>query len=151
MYCRKRTGEPHRHDLPGSKRNYIKRRRIRAELFYARTGAPMASKIDGPCVLWTSWQPSPTLLDVSETLHVLSGYRSPQTNAMLALPDRECGPKTPCTCGVQAADLRLASRSVNQMARAAIACNGRRLSVRYFSGLELRPQWIAAQVRNWGG
>jgi len=66
---------------------------------------------------------SHNLLDVSEPYMLLSGYRSPQTNAMLRSRSRGVAKNSLHMRG-QAADLRLASRSVNQMARAAIACNG---------------------------
>ena len=61
------------------------------------------------------------LLDVTEPYMLLSGYRSPKTNAMLRR--RSSGvAKNSLHMKGQAADLRLASRSVNQMARAAMAC-----------------------------
>jgi len=61
------------------------------------------------------------LLDVSEPYMLLSGYRSPATNAMLR--SRSSGvAKNSLHLKGQAADLRLSSRSVNQMARAAAAC-----------------------------
>lgn len=61
------------------------------------------------------------LLDVSEPYMLLSGYRSPQTNAMLRSRSRGVAKNSLHMKG-QAADLRLASRSVGQMARAASAC-----------------------------
>lgn len=62
-----------------------------------------------------------SLLDVSEPYMLLSGYRSPKTNAMLRR--RSSGvAKNSLHMRGQAADLRLASRSVNQMARAALSC-----------------------------
>ena len=63
------------------------------------------------------------LLDASEPYMLLSGYRSPQTNAMLRSRSRGVAQNSLHMRG-QAADLRLSSRSVNQMARAAIACQG---------------------------
>lgn len=63
------------------------------------------------------------LLDVSEPYTLLSGYRSPKTNAMLR--SRSSGvAKNSLHMKGQAADLRLSSRSVDQMARAAQACRG---------------------------
>ncbi|RYG92434.1 DUF882 domain-containing protein [Loktanella sp. IMCC34160] len=62
------------------------------------------------------------LLDVSEPYMLLSGYRSPQTNAMLR--SRSSGvARNSLHMRGQAADLRLASRSTSQMARAAQSCN----------------------------
>ena len=61
------------------------------------------------------------LLDVNEPYMLLSGYRSPQTNAMLRSRSRSVAKNSLHMKG-QAADLRLASRSVNQMAKAATAC-----------------------------
>lgn len=61
------------------------------------------------------------LMDVSEPYMLVSGYRSPATNAMLR--SRSSGvAKNSLHLKGQAADLRLKSRSVTQMARAAQAC-----------------------------
>ncbi|MEQ3670514.1 DUF882 domain-containing protein [Pseudophaeobacter sp.] len=64
---------------------------------------------------------SHNLLDISEPYLMLSGYRSPQTNAMLRRRSRGVAKNSLHMRG-QAADLRLASRSVTQMANAAKAC-----------------------------
>ncbi|KUP92636.1 YcbK family protein [Tritonibacter horizontis] len=64
---------------------------------------------------------SHNLLDVSEPYMLLSGYRSPQTNSMLRSRSRGVAKNSLHMQG-QAADLRLASRSVSQMAQAAQAC-----------------------------
>ncbi|MEX0307626.1 MAG: YcbK family protein [Ruegeria sp.] len=61
------------------------------------------------------------MLDVSEPYMLLSGYRSPQTNAMLRRRSRGVAKNSLHMKG-QAADLRLSSRSVSQMAKAAISC-----------------------------
>ena len=90
---------------------------------------------------------SHNLLDVSEPYMLLSGYRSPQTNAMLRSRSRGVAKNSLHMRG-QAADLRLASRSVNQMARAAIACNGG--GVGRYSGSNF-VHMECGQVRNWGG
>ena len=90
---------------------------------------------------------SHNLLDVSEPYMLLSGYRSPQTNAMLRSRSRGVAKNSLHMRG-QAADLRLASRSVNQMARAAIACNGG--GVCRYSGSNF-VHMDCGQVRNWGG
>ena len=61
------------------------------------------------------------LMDTTEPYMFLSGYRSPETNAMLRR--RSSGvAKNSLHLRAQAADLRLESRSVSQMARAAAAC-----------------------------
>lgn len=61
------------------------------------------------------------LLDVSEPYMLLSGYRTAQTNAMLRSSSRGVARNSLHMRG-QAADLRLRSRSVSQMYRAAAAC-----------------------------
>lgn len=63
------------------------------------------------------------LMDASEPYMLLSGYRSPQTNAMLRSRSRGVAKNSLHVKG-QAADLRLSSRSVSQIARAAQACKG---------------------------
>ncbi|WP_259777153.1 YcbK family protein [Aliiroseovarius crassostreae] len=63
------------------------------------------------------------LMDVREPYMMLSGYRSPQTNAMLRSKSRGVAKNSLHMKG-QAADLRLKSRSVNQMFKAAAACRG---------------------------
>jgi uncharacterized protein YcbK (DUF882 family) len=62
-----------------------------------------------------------SLLDANEPYMLLSGYRSPQTNAMLR--SRSSGvARNSLHMKGQAADLRMQSRSVSQMAKAASAC-----------------------------
>jgi uncharacterized protein YcbK (DUF882 family) len=61
------------------------------------------------------------LMDTTEPYMLLSGYRSPATNAMLRSHSRGVARNSLHMKG-QAADLRLKSRSVGQMARAAKAC-----------------------------
>lgn len=65
---------------------------------------------------------SHNLLEVNEPYLLLSGYRTPQTNAMLRSRSRGVAKNSLHMKG-QAADLRLKSRSVNQIAKAALACN----------------------------
>lgn len=87
------------------------------------------------------------LLDISEPFMLLSGYRSPKTNQMLRSKSRGVAKNSLHMKG-QAADLRLASRSVNQMARAAAACNAGgvgRYSGSNFVHMDCGP------VRTWGG
>ena len=87
------------------------------------------------------------LMDVSEPYMLLSGYRSPQTNAMLRSRSRGVA-KTSLHMKGQAADLRLASRSVGQMARAASACHAGGV------GSYSRSNFVhmdCGVVRSWGG
>jgi len=87
------------------------------------------------------------LMDVSEPYMLLSGYRSPQTNAMLRSRSRGVAKNSLHMKG-QAADLRLASRSVWQMARAASACHA--CGVGSYS----RSNFVhmdCGVVRSWGG
>lgn len=61
------------------------------------------------------------MMDASEPYMLLSGYRSAQTNAMLRSRSRSVAKNSLHVQG-QAADLRLSTRSVSQIARAAAAC-----------------------------
>ena len=61
------------------------------------------------------------LLDVSEPYMLLSGYRSPETNNMLRSRSRGVAKNSLHMRG-QAADLRLKSRSVSQIFKAASTC-----------------------------
>jgi len=62
------------------------------------------------------------LMDVKEPYMLLSGYRSPKTNAMLRRKSGGVARNSLHMRG-QAADLRLQSRTTAQMTRAAQACN----------------------------
>ncbi|MBL4808102.1 MAG: DUF882 domain-containing protein [Rhodobacteraceae bacterium] len=62
------------------------------------------------------------LLETDEPYLMLSGYRSPATNAMLAARNSGVASNSYHMRGM-AADVRLSSRSTTQMAAAAIACN----------------------------
>ncbi len=62
------------------------------------------------------------LLDTSEPYTLLSGYRSPQTNAMLRSQSSGVARNSLHMRG-EAADLRLSSRNVTQVFEAARACN----------------------------
>ena len=87
------------------------------------------------------------LMDVSEPYMLLSGYRSPQTNAMLRSRSRGVAKNSLHMRG-QAADLRLSSRSVNQMAKAAAACRAGGV------GRYSRSNFVhmdCGVVRTWGG
>ena len=61
------------------------------------------------------------LLETTEPFMLLSGYRSPKTNAMLRRRSRGVASNSYHIKGM-AADLKMRSRSVNQMASAALAC-----------------------------
>ncbi len=87
------------------------------------------------------------LMDVSEPYMLLSGYRSPQTNAMLRSKSRGVAKNSLHMQG-QAADLRLRSRSVGQMFKAASACNAGgvgKYSRSNFVHMDCGP------IRTWGG
>lgn len=62
------------------------------------------------------------LLDADTPFLMLSGYRSPATNAMLRSRSRSVARNSLHMKG-QAADLRLTGRSVGQVAKAAISCS----------------------------
>ena len=87
------------------------------------------------------------LMDASDPYMLLSGYRSPKTNAMLRSRSRGVAKNSLHMQG-KAADLRLASRSVSQMSRAAIACRGG--GVGRYSGSNF-VHMDCGVVRNWGG
>lgn len=87
------------------------------------------------------------LMDIHEPYMLLSGYRSPKTNAMLRRRSGGVAKNSLHMTG-KAADLRLASRSVNQMARAAAACRAGGV------GRYSRSNFVhmdCGDVRTWGG
>ena len=87
------------------------------------------------------------LVDASEPFLLLSGYRSPATNAMLR--SRSSGvARNSLHLKGQAADLRLSSRSVRQVARAASACAAG--GVGTYSGSNF-THVDCGNVRTWGG
>ncbi|WP_298566691.1 DUF882 domain-containing protein [uncultured Aliiroseovarius sp.] len=86
------------------------------------------------------------LMDVREPYLMLSGYRSPKTNAMLRSRSRGVAKNSLHMKG-QAADLRLSSRSVNQMFKAAVACNGG--GVGKYSGSNF-VHMDCGVIRSWG-
>jgi uncharacterized protein YcbK (DUF882 family) len=89
---------------------------------------------------------SHNLLDAHEPYTLLSGYRSPATNAMLRARSSGVAKNSRHLIG-EAADLRLGSRSVEQIYRAALACNGGgvgRYSRSNFVHMDCGP------VRSWG-
>jgi uncharacterized protein YcbK (DUF882 family) len=86
------------------------------------------------------------LLDASEPYTLLSGYRSPQTNAMLRSRSSGVAKNSRHLVG-EAADLRLGSRSVNQIYQAGLACRAGgvgRYSRSNFVHMDCGP------VRSWG-
>lgn len=87
------------------------------------------------------------LMDVKEPYMLLSGYRSPATNAMLRSRSRGVAKNSLHMKG-QAADLRLKSRSVGQIYQAATACNAGgvgKYSKSNFVHMDCGP------IRTWGG
>ena len=87
------------------------------------------------------------LLDISEPYMLLSGYRSPETNAMLRARSSGVAKKSLHMRG-QAADVRLASRTVTQMARAAQSCAAG--GVGRYPGSNF-VHMDCGQVRTWNG
>ena len=87
-----------------------------------------------------------SLLDSESPYTLLSGFRSPATNAMLRSRSRGVARNSLHMKG-QAADLRMSNRSVSQMARAAAACNAGgvgRYSSSNFVHMDCGP------IRTWG-
>ncbi|MCG6904141.1 MAG: DUF882 domain-containing protein [Rhodobacter sp.] len=89
---------------------------------------------------------SHNLMGIHEPYMLLSGYRTPATNAMLRARSRGVAKNSLHMKG-QAADLRLKSRSVDQMAKAAAAC--RAGGVGRYSGSNFVHMDCGA-VRSWG-
>ena len=86
------------------------------------------------------------LLQTNEPYMMLSGYRSPKTNAMLRRSSGAVARNSLHMVG-KAADLRLKSRSVGQMYKAALACKAGgvgRYSRSNFVHMDCGP------VRTWG-
>ncbi len=89
---------------------------------------------------------SSRLLQTNEPYMMLSGYRSPRTNAMLRRQSGGVAQNSLHLTG-KAADLRLKSRSVGQMYQAAVACRAGgvgRYSRSNFVHMDCGP------VRTWG-
>jgi len=87
------------------------------------------------------------LLEVDEPYMLLSGYRSPATNRALRARGRGVARDSRHMRG-EAADLRLGSRSVDQIARAAAAC--RAGGVGKYRGSNF-VHMDCGPVRSWGG
>ncbi|MEM8872547.1 MAG: DUF882 domain-containing protein [Pseudomonadota bacterium] len=62
------------------------------------------------------------LMDTEEGYRVVSGYRSPATNRLLSRTNGGVARNSYHTKGM-AADLKLTTRSISQMAKAAVACH----------------------------
>lgn len=90
---------------------------------------------------------SHNLLDTPEPYMLLSGYRSPETNAMLRARSSGVARRSLHMEG-QAADLRVSGRSVSQVARAAQSCAAG--GVGRYSGSNFTHMDCGA-VRTWGG
>lgn len=87
------------------------------------------------------------LMDTTEPYTLLSGYRSPETNAMLRRRSSGVARNSRHMVG-EAADLQLQSRSVGQIFNAARSCNAGgvgRYSRSNFVHMDCGP------VRSWGG
>jgi uncharacterized protein YcbK (DUF882 family) len=86
------------------------------------------------------------LLDNNQPYTLISGFRSPQTNAMLRSNSSGVARNSLHLQG-QAADLRMQGRSVNQLARAAASCSAG--GVGRYSGSNFVHMDCGA-VRSWG-
>ena len=89
---------------------------------------------------------SHSLLETDESYLLISGYRTPQTNAMLRAKSRSVAKNSLHVKGM-AADLRLRSRSVSQIAHAATACRAGGV------GRYTRSDFVhmdCGPVRSWG-
>lgn len=93
------------------------------------------------------WAASHNLMDAQSPYTMLSGYRSPATNAMLRSRSKSVARNSLHMEG-QAADLRMEGRSVRQMAGAAAACRAGgvgKYSRSNFVHMDCGP------IRIWGG
>jgi uncharacterized protein YcbK (DUF882 family) len=93
------------------------------------------------------WAAAHAMMGTDEPYMMLSGYRSPETNAMLRSRSRSVARNSLHMKG-QAADLRLSTRSVKQMASAAAACHAGgvgKYSRSNFVHMDCGP------IRIWGG
>lgn len=87
------------------------------------------------------------MLDTKEPYMLLSGYRTPATNAMLRSESRGVAKNSLHMKGM-AADLRLKSRTVSQMAAAAQACSAGGVGHYYRSNF---VHMDCGPVRTWAG
>ena len=86
------------------------------------------------------------LLEVTEPYMLLSGYRSPETNRMLRRRSSGVARNSRHMYG-QASDVRLGSRSVNQIYRAGLTCKGG--GVGKYTGSNF-VHMDCGPVRSWG-
>ncbi|MDH3667771.1 MAG: DUF882 domain-containing protein [Paracoccaceae bacterium] len=86
------------------------------------------------------------LLEVNEPLHVVSGYRSPKTNAMLRRHTRGVARKS-YHVRAMAADIQLATRSVKQIQRAGKALRAGGVGIYSRSAF---VHFDSGPVRDWG-
>jgi len=87
------------------------------------------------------------IMDTTEPYLLLSGYRSQATNNMLRRQSRNVAKNSLHIRG-QAADLRLGSRSVKQMAKAAASCHAGGVGRYYGSNF---VHMDCGDVRTWNG
>ncbi len=87
------------------------------------------------------------LMETSEPYLLLSGYRSPKTNAMLRSRSRGVASNSYHIRGM-AADTRLKSRTVSQMSKAALACGAGGVGKYYHSNF---VHMDCGPVRTWKG
>ena len=87
------------------------------------------------------------LMDVDEPYLLLSGYRTARTNAMLRQSSSRVAKKSLHMQG-QAADLRLKSRNVTQMSKAALACSAGGVGRYYGSNF---VHMDCGPIRSWNG
>ncbi len=90
---------------------------------------------------------SHNIMGTTEPYMLLSGYRSAATNAMLRRQSRNVAKNSLHIKG-QAADLRLGSRSVKQMAKAASSCSAGGVGRYYGSNF---VHMDCGDVRTWNG
>ena len=90
---------------------------------------------------------SHNLLNTDEPYTLLSGYRSAKTNAMLRRRSRSVARDSLHISG-QAADIRLSSRSVKQISKAAAKCNGGGVGRYYRSNF---VHMDCGPIRTWRG
>ena len=90
---------------------------------------------------------SHNMLETTEPYTLLSGYRTPTTNANLRSRSRSVA-RNSLHMQAKAADLRLKSRSVRQISSAAIACNSGGVGKYYRSNF---VHMDSGDVRTWGG
>ena len=90
---------------------------------------------------------SHNLLDTDEPYTLLSGYRSAKTNEMLRRRSRSVARHSLHMTG-QAADVRLSSRSVKQVYKAAAKCSGGGVGRYYRSGF---VHMDCGPIRRWRG